>query len=197
MTPVSSRELDIRKVAAALVSAAVVICGLYYGRDILIPLAIAFLITFALNPPVTWLVRRGLPRFVATGFVMVLVVVVLAGLGVILGAQVRSIAVEVPAYQSTIVKKLSDLRESVKAPGFLDGVLKTLKRAQKEVESPETTPEGPLPDRVEVVPAQPTPLEQAVTWLFSLRSTRTTNTLWVKAENSRKLPPMKKGLCCQ
>ena len=60
--PVPSRELDIRKVAAALVSAAVVICGLYYGREILIPLAIAFLITFALNPPVTWLVRRGLPR---------------------------------------------------------------------------------------------------------------------------------------
>jgi hypothetical protein len=45
---------------AALVAAAVVICGLYYGREILIPLAIAFLITFALNPPVTWLVRRGL-----------------------------------------------------------------------------------------------------------------------------------------
>ena len=148
-------------------SAAVVICGLYYGREILIPLAIAFLITFALNPPVTWLVRRGLPRFVATSLVMVVVVVALAGLGVILGAQVRSIAVEVPTYQSTIVKKFSDLRESVKAPGFLDGVLQTLQRVQKEVESPEKKPaEGPLPERVEVVPTQPTPLEQAITWLL-------------------------------
>ena len=167
--PVPSRELDIRKVAAALVAAAVVICGLYYGREILIPLAIAFLITFALNPPVTWLVRRGLPRLLATSLVMVVVVCVLVGLGVILGAQVRSIAVELPAYQSTILKKLSDLRESVKAPGFLDGVLQTLQRVQKEVESTEKKPEeGPLPQRVEVVPTQSTPLEQAITWLLRL-----------------------------
>jgi predicted PurR-regulated permease PerM len=72
-SPVPSRGPDIRKVAAALVSAAVVICGLYYGREILIPLAIAFLITFALNPPITWLARRGLPRLLATSLVMVVV----------------------------------------------------------------------------------------------------------------------------
>ena len=44
--PAASRELDVVKVAAGLVSAAVIIAGLYYGRDILIPLAIAFLILF-------------------------------------------------------------------------------------------------------------------------------------------------------
>ena len=49
---VTSREPDIVKVAAALVTAAILLAGLYYGRNILIPLAIAFLITFALNPPV-------------------------------------------------------------------------------------------------------------------------------------------------
>ena len=169
--PAPSRELDVYKVAATLVSAAVVICGLYYGREILIPLSMAFLITFALNPPVTWLVRRGLPRLLATSFVMVVVVCVLAGLGVVLGAQIRSIAVELPAYQSTILKKFSDLRESVKAPGFLDGVLQTLQRVQKEVESEskkKKPSEEPLPQRVEVVPTQPAPLEQAVSWLVRL-----------------------------
>lgn len=175
MTPHPARELDIRKVAAGLVSAAVVICGLYFGRDILIPLAIAFLITFALNPPVSWLARRGLPRTVATGLVMVVLVIVLAGLGALLAAQVRSIAVEVPAYQSTIVKKLSDLRESVRAPGFLDRIIETIHRVQKEVETPETIPaEGPQPERVEIVPTQPTPLEQAVSWLSRLLEPLTT-----------------------
>ena len=142
--PVTSRELDIVKVAAALVTAAVLLAGLYYGRDILIPLAIAFLITFALNPPVTWFVRRGLPRLLATSLVMVTVVCALVGLGVILGAQVRSIAVELPAYQSTILTKLSDLRQNLKAPGLFDGVLKTFERVQKEVESKEDRPaDGP------------------------------------------------------
>ena len=108
------------KVAAALVTAAILLAGLYYGREILIPLAIAFLITFALNPPVIWLVRRGLPRLLATSLVMVTVVCALVGLGVILGTQVRSIAVELPAYQSTILTKLSDLRQNLKAPGLFD-----------------------------------------------------------------------------
>jgi len=148
------------------VSAAVIIGGLYYGRDILIPLAIAFLITFALNPPVTWLVRRGLPRLLATSLVMAIVVCTLAGLGIILGAQVRSIAVELPAYQSTMLRKLSDLREGLKAPGSFDGALKTVERVQKEVESKESKPaDGPPPQRVEVIPTQQTPLEQAMTWV--------------------------------
>ena len=167
--PAASRELDVVKVAAGLVSTAIIIAGLYYGRDILIPLAIAFLITFALNPPVTWLVRRGLPRLLATSLVMAIVVCTLAALAIILGAQVRSMAVELPAYQSTILTKLEDLRQSLKAPGSFDGVLKTVERVQKEVESKESKPaDGRPPQRVEVVPKQQTPFEQAMTW--ALRS---------------------------
>lgn len=165
--PAPSGERDIRKVAAGLVTAAIIVVALYYGRDILIPLATAFLITFALNPAVTWLVRRGLPRLLATSFAMVIVVCTLAGLGIILGAQVRSMAVELPAYQSTILKKLSDLRENLKAPGLFDGLLKTVERVQKEVEAKDDKPaDGPLPQRVEVVPTPQTPFEQASTWLL-------------------------------
>ena len=165
--PVPPRELDVRRAAAVLVSAAVIIAGLYYGRDILIPLAVAFLITFALNPPVTWLVRHSLPRMLATSLVMAVVVCTLAGLGIVLGAQVRSIAVELPAYQSTILTKLSDLRQSLKAPGLFDGLLKTVESVQKEVESKESKPvDGPIPQRVEVVPARQTPFEQAIAWVL-------------------------------
>lgn len=162
----AARDPDIVRVAAALVTAAILLAGLYYGRDILLPLAIAFLITFALNPPVTWLVRRGLPRLLATSLVIGTVVCALMGLGVILGAQVRSIAVELPTYQSTILTKLSDLRENLKAPGFFDGVLKTFERVQKEVESKDDKPaDGPVPQRVEIVPTPQTPFEQVLAWL--------------------------------
>lgn len=167
--PETPREMDIVKIAAALVTAATLLAGLYYGREILIPLAVAFLITFALNPPVTLLVRRGLPRVLATTLVMVTVVSVLAGLGVVLGAQVRSIAVELPAYQSTILTKLSDLRQNLKAPGLFDGVLKTVERVQKEVESKDEKPaDSPVPQRVEIVPTPQTPFEQVLAWLVRL-----------------------------
>jgi predicted PurR-regulated permease PerM len=164
--PVASRELDTLKIAATLVSGAVILAGLYFGREILVPLAIAFLITFALNPPVTWLARLGLPRVLATSLVMVTVGCALVGLGVVLGAQVRSIAVELPAYQSTILTKLADIRQNLKAPGMFEGVLKTVERVQKEVGSKDDKPvEGPAPQRVEIVPLPQTPFEQAFAWL--------------------------------
>lgn len=162
----SMQELSIVEVAAALVTAVIILGVLYYGRDVLLPLAIAFLITFALSPPVTWLGRLGLPRVVSTSVVMVTLVCALAGMAVVLGAQVRSLAVELPNYQSTMLTKLADLRDSLKAPGIFDGALKTAERVLKEVDSKDTSaPDGPAPQRVEIVPTQQTPFEQILSWL--------------------------------
>jgi predicted PurR-regulated permease PerM len=163
----SSREPDTVRTAASLLTAAILLAGFYYGREILIPLAIAFLITFALNPPVTWLVRRRLPRPLATLAVMAVVVCALVGLGIVLGAQVRSIAVQLPAYQTTILTKMSDLRDNLRAPGLFDGILKTIARVQKEVELKEDRPaDVPPPQRVEIIPTPQTPFEQVFAWLI-------------------------------
>ncbi|HEU4804319.1 MAG TPA: hypothetical protein VFS91_00665 [Nitrobacter sp.] len=110
------------------------VAGLYYGRQILIPLAIAFLITFTLNPPITWLARLGgLPRLLVTSLVMVAVVCALVGLGAIFGTgpfdrgRIAGLSID-------DTDELADLRQNLKAPGLFDGVLKTFERVQKEVE---------------------------------------------------------------
>lgn len=154
---------DIVKMAATLLCAAITIAALYYGRDILIPLAFAFLIGFALNPPVTWLRRRGLPRPVAIAAVMSVVLVLLAGLVLVLGTQLRSLGEQLPTYQSTIQGKFSDLRKQLKAPGFLDSALKAMDSVQKEVEA--TQEAIATPQRVEIVPAPTTQLQVALVWL--------------------------------
>ena len=163
--PSERRQLNIVSFAAALLSATIILGALYYGRDICVPLATAFLISFALNPPVTWLARRGLPRVAATALVMGVLLVVLSGLGFLLAAQVRTLAVELPAYQSTILRKLSDIREKLSAPGAFSGALQTIERVQKEVTSEPPTAQGPAAQRVEVVPTSQTPFEQAFAWL--------------------------------
>jgi len=48
-----------------LLIAALVIVGLYFGREILIPLALAVLLGFLLDPAVTRLHRWGMPRLAA------------------------------------------------------------------------------------------------------------------------------------
>jgi predicted PurR-regulated permease PerM len=152
---------DIVTVAATLVSAAVIIAALYYGQAILIPLAFAFLIGFALNPPVMWLRRRGLPKVVAIAVVMTVVLVLLAGLFLVLGTQLRSLGEQLPTYQSTIHSKFNDLKEQFKAPGIIDGALNAIASLQKEVEAVQ----GVTAQRVEVVPAPGTQLQVALVWL--------------------------------
>ena len=152
---------DIVRVAAALVSAAVIIAALYYGQDILIPLAFAFLIGFALNPPVVWLRRRGLPKVIAIAVVMTVVLILLASLFLVLGTQLRSLGEQLPTYQSTIHGKLNDLKAQFKAPGMLDSALNAIASLQKEVEAVQ----GAQAQRVEVVAAPGTQLQVALVWL--------------------------------
>lgn len=160
------RPMDIVRLAAGLVSAAIILAGLYYGQDILVPLAVAFLIGFALNPAVTWLTRRGIPRVIATSIAMTSVLIVIAAFGMLLATQIRSLAADFPTYQSTIQTKLNDLRDSMNAPGVFGRALKTLEGLEKQVAGVASGPAaGPPPQKVEVVGDGPTPLEYAATWL--------------------------------
>lgn len=151
---------DVVTIAATLVSAAVVICALYFGREVLIPLACAFLISFALNPLVSWMVSVGIPRIAAVIAVMTMIVLVLAGLVLVLGAQVRSLSEELPSYQYTIRGKIDDMRAQFKIPAGLDNAIDVVKDDEK---APPATVEGP--QRVEVVPRPRQPLETAIEWL--------------------------------
>lgn len=166
-----AQPIDAIRVAATLVGAAVIIAALYYGQDVLIPLVCAFLISFALNPPVAWLSRRGVPRIVSVIAVMIMIVAVLASMVVALGSQLRSLSQELPTYQWTIRTKLADLRAQLKSPGIFEGALETVDAVQKEVQ-PETRPPSAAvndpqngPQRVEIVPTPKDPFETAMAWL--------------------------------
>lgn len=168
-----AQPIDAVRVAATLVSAAVIIGALYYGQDVLIPLVCAFLISFALNPPVAWLSRRGVPRIVSVIAVMIMIVAVLASMVVVLGSQLRSLSQELPTYQSTIRTKLADLRSQLKSPGVFEGALETVETVQKEVQSEPQPPSAAVngqqngPERVEIVPTPKDPFETALAWLQS------------------------------
>ena len=127
-------SIDAVRIAATLVSGGIILAALYFGRDILVPLALAFLLSFALNPAVLRLRRLGFPQILAVISVITVVFCVLAGFGLVLGAQVRSLSAELPTYQTTIRDKLSALRQSLRAPGVFDGALETIGTLRQEVE---------------------------------------------------------------
>jgi predicted PurR-regulated permease PerM len=161
-------QSDIVRFAAWLVAASIIIGALYVGQGVLIPLAIAFLIGFALNPLVTWVARRGVPRLLSVIGVILAVNLALAALGYLLASQVATLSSELPTYQATIREKLHDLTETMRGPSILDGALKTAETVQSEVEgganaSADGRSEPAM--RVEVVEPPVSPFKTAMEWL--------------------------------
>ncbi len=156
---------EIIRLASWLIVAAILIGGLYVGQDVLIPLAISFLISFAMSPLVNWLTRRGLSRVLSVCVVMLTVGVFIAGLALLVTSQVRTISAELPTYQTTIRAKISDLASQMKGPGILDGALETVDTVQKEVDAAVHGQGEDAAQKVEVVPPPVSPFQTAQEWL--------------------------------
>jgi len=85
--------------------AAFVIATLYFARDLLIPLALAALLTFLLAPLVTRL-ERWLGRIGAVLFAMVLILAATGAAGWVLTRQLVDLATKLPDYKQNIQTKL-------------------------------------------------------------------------------------------
>ena len=159
------------KMMVGLVSSAVIIAGLYYGRDILMPLGLACLLGFVLDPLVSRLKRWGLPRVAAVAVVVAFALAALGLTAVFLGQQVSVLSAQLPTYQTNIRAKLHSAGAFMRAPGMFDGVVKTLDVVRTEVDTTVREPAsarrgaaGPAM-RVQVEEAVPSPMRRAVAWI--------------------------------
>jgi len=99
---------------SVIASIALVIASLYWAQAVLIPLALAILVTFLLNPVVNLLQRRGLRRTPAALLVVVLVSVSLAAVGWVIASQMSTLAHELPKYRANIKQKIGEFRHAGK-----------------------------------------------------------------------------------
>jgi predicted PurR-regulated permease PerM len=93
----------------ALAGVILICAALYWAQKILIPIALAILIAFVLNPAVLLLQRRGLGRVLSALIVVTLAFALLAGVGLILSLQVKGLAEDLPGHEDTIVQKIAEL----------------------------------------------------------------------------------------
>jgi predicted PurR-regulated permease PerM len=119
--PVNPKRQPDRSPLVPLITVAVVIAALYFGKDLFIPFALALLLSFLLTPPVTWLERLHLGR--PASVVIVLVITFSAAGGLIwLGAQqLAGIVQSLPQYRDNIRRKLEALRTPA-GPGLVSAV---------------------------------------------------------------------------
>src|SRR6185503_15528486 len=89
---------------------ALVVAGLYWLQAVLVPIALAVLLTFLLSPVVGTLQRRRLGRVPAVLVTVVLALSVLGGVGWALAHQLVTLADELPQYSLNIQRRIEDLR---------------------------------------------------------------------------------------
>lgn len=93
----------------ALQIGVVVVAGLYFGREVLIPITLAILLSFLLAPVVN-LFRRVLPRVLSVLSVVILALGIVVGVGGLIGMQIASLVPNIPIYADGVQKKISTIQ---------------------------------------------------------------------------------------
>ena len=104
---------DVARAVKPLVIFVAVLAGvvaLYLARGLLIPIALAILLTFMVYPLVGWLMRLGLGRAVSVTVVVTVLFASLAGIGWMLAREVAVLSVHIPAYRDNLIAKIAYVR---------------------------------------------------------------------------------------
>ncbi|RZT11135.1 Predicted PurR-regulated permease PerM [Duganella sp. CF402] len=96
---------------AGLVGTATVLALLYFGRDVLIPITLAFILSFLIAPFVRALRHLGLGQTTSVCTGVLVVTVTLLAIGAVIVQQVGVMGASLPKYQDTIAAKIETLDE--------------------------------------------------------------------------------------
>jgi predicted PurR-regulated permease PerM len=102
--------------ASVVVTASCLLGLLYFGRDVLQPIALASILSLAIAPLVRRLRRSGLGRMAATMLSVLLVGVCVVGLSTILAFQLVAVATDLPKYRAAIRAKVDSVRVLTERP---------------------------------------------------------------------------------
>ena len=138
---------------------AFVITILYVGREVLIPLALAAMLTFLLTPLVSR-IERFIGRIAAVLLAVAMLFGLIGGTGYLLTQQLIDLAAKLPNYQANIQTKLRSMQ--MPATGVLGRFTHSVNQLQKELptvaEPTAGTTEGTPGDRARAAAPSPTPL---------------------------------------
>ena len=107
-----------------------IVLSLYFGRELLVPLALSILLTFMLAPLVTRL-QRWLGRVGAVLFVVAMMFAATGAVGWVLTRQAMDLANQIPSYKENIQTKLRSIQ--VPSQGPFSRISKTIEELKKDL----------------------------------------------------------------
>ena len=127
-------------------SVVLVIASLYWTRAVFVPLALALMLTFLLQPVVAALHRRGIGYAPAAGLVVILLALAIGAIGWVAVTQLSSLASELPRYQDNLRQKIDDLQHASQGSlfGRIQETVAELSRKFQQRQLPTTGPQEPI-----------------------------------------------------
>jgi predicted PurR-regulated permease PerM len=136
-----------------------VVAALYFGREVLVPFALAVLLSFLLEPAVRMLRRLRAGRVSAVGVTVVLAFLAIFAFGAIVAEEVSLLGPNLPEYQFNIEAKLRALPKAIP----LQRIAAALHRATAAMRRSETAPPSAATSGgrsgTAAEPAKPLPVE--------------------------------------
>jgi len=141
--------------SSAIVTACCVLGLLYFGRDVLEPLALAVILSLVIAPLIRTLRRIGLGQVPATMLSVLMIATCVVGLGIVLAFQLVAVTGDLPKYRAAIRTKVAAVRELTERP---------FARIEAEISAVQPQEHGAVSGRrgintVTVSPTQPLPVE--------------------------------------
>ena len=162
----SASRLSVRYMA--LVPVAIVVAALYFGRPVLVPLALATLFAFVLAPLVARLRTLGLNRAVSVTIAVVAATLVVGGIAIFVTLQAEGVATELPQYRTNIIQKIETIRDNTLERGLIARTSALLGELRQRVvgsrpdlgsSSPSVATQDGQTPRAQTVPAGSSPFQ--------------------------------------
>jgi len=176
LTPDRSHDFT---ASVSVLTGVTIVAALYFARDVLIPVALAVLISFVLAPMAHALRRIGVPRVPAVIAVAVLSFGAILGVGALGTTQISQLAENLPEYQQHIRDKIRALRVSTTGNGTVSRASTVIDNIGKEISGSNPPAAGPSPApqvrdaapiAVEIRPSDANALKVASEYLMAIFS---------------------------
>ncbi|MGY6151447.1 AI-2E family transporter [Paraburkholderia graminis] len=142
---------------ASVITGVVVVCALYFGRAVLIPITLSVLLSFLLAPLVQMLRRLRMGQLPSIFIAVLFALAALLAIGALIGAQLVQLAGDLPQYQVAIEQKIETVQE--KTIGRADSLMSRAAATLQRVAPSKPPPPRPTGRAARNAPAVPTPVE--------------------------------------
>jgi predicted PurR-regulated permease PerM len=140
-----------------LLTVGLVVAFLYLARDLIVPIALAILLSFLLAPAVRGLRRWHIGRVTAVSLTVLMAFLAIIGFTAVILQEISSLAQQLPEYRSNLETKIRSLPGTVPGAGVLRRATSMVQELGRELKQSETEISTSTGDRSATGASQPEP----------------------------------------